>query len=387
MKGCVRMRRFRGWDCAWVLALLFMLLLSGCGERVIPVGFVADLSGRGSLVGVSARDGALLAVAAANARIVGRHATIELTVLDDQGTSEGAVQADRELVAKGVKLVVGHATSGPGQAGIPVLQAAGIPVLSPLMSAAALSGRKDGFYRIIDENTIQGRTLADYALEAARRLNRPLRATVLTEAINGSYTSDVKNGFVAAWTEAGGEIAWEDNYRAEGDIPFDRLAEGLAGSGADTCLIVTGGMDLGLLVQKVKALNPQARCYAGMWGMTADFVQHAGAAGDGTVFPSIFDPNAAGDRWIAFKEQYVAAYGSPPNFAAVYGYEAMQVAIGALEAAGSTKPERIGQALIEGAPWPGLQSDIPLDAYGDSARGYRLMTLASGTFVPVGDHE
>ncbi len=370
-----------------LLAAVMVIACAGCGRRVLEVGFVADLSGRGSHVGVSARNGANLAVREAERQAGGGQAVIRLTVVDDQGTPEGAVEADRALAARHVALVVGHATSGPGQAGIPVLQAAGIPVLSPLMSAASLTGRRDGFYRIIDENTVQGKVLAKAARDTSVRLGRPLRAAVLTESVNAAYTADVKDGFIEAWEEAGGDVVFEADYRAEGEIPFDRLAESIAGSGADTVLLVTGGMDLGLLVQKVHLLTPEARFYAGMWGMTADFVAHAGAAGEGTVFPSVFDPDSTEARWIAFQRAYLDAYGEEPDFAAVYGYEAMQVAIGALRAAGSADAASIGDALVAGAPWPGLQSDIPLDANGDSSRGYRLMVLESGRFTPWVSHE
>ncbi len=360
--------------------LLLTMVVGGCGKADIKVGFMADLSGRASELGISARNGAFLAEQEINDAGGVRGKNLRLILKDDKGMAETATTVDKELVDEGVVLGIGHLASGPGMAGLKVFQAAGIPMLSPLMSTESLTGKKDGFFRIIDSNARQGAMLARDALGGGAE---PGKAAILFETGNRAYTEEVGNSFEKTYEEGGGTVVLMHSYASGTGIEFDAIVEKLVSSGADTFLIVAGGLDLGIFVQKLRLLVPESMIYSGMWGMTSDMIRNAGRLGEGVRFPSVYDPDGTTEKWLDFRSAYLKAYKVEPGFASVYAYDAVMVAAGVLREAAVPEPDAISEGLLSQAPYEGLQTDIPMDAAGDSARGYMLVQVRGGRFEKV----
>jgi len=372
----------RHWMMAVCLASVFVqaLALSGCEKNDIKIGLMMDLSGRSSELGISARNGAFLAEKEINdaGGVQGRN--LRLIVKDDQGLAETATAVDEELIGEGVVLGIGHLASGPGLAGLKVFQTAGIPMLSPLMSTESLTGKKDGFFRIIASNARQGEMLAEDALN---RGMPPGKAAILFETGNRTYTEEVGSNFRSVYEAGGGTIVLQDSYASGTGIEYDAIAEKLASSGADTFLLVAGGLDLGVFVQKLRLLVPDAVIYSGMWGMTADMIRNAGRHGEGVRFPSVYDPDGKTGKWLGFRSAYLKKYAVEPGVASVYAYEAVMVAAEVLREVSVPEPDAISEALLSQAPYVGLQTDIPMDPAGDSDRGYILVQVRDGRFEKV----
>ena len=340
---------------------------------------MADLSGRASELGISARNGAFLAEQEINEAGGIRGRNLRLILQDDKGFAETAASVDRELVDEGVVLGIGHLASGPGLAGLKVFQAAGIPMLSPLMSTESLTGKEDGFFRIIDSNAKQGALLARDALGGTG----PGKAAILFETGNRAYTEEVGNSFKKTYEAGGGTVVLTHSYASGTGIDFDAITEKLVSSGADTFLVVAGGLDLGIFVQKLRLKKPEARIYSGMWGMTSDMIRNAGRLGEGVRFPSVYDPDGTSKKWLDFRSAYLKTYKVEPGFASVYAYDAVMVAVSVLRETAVPDPDAISEGLLSQAPYEGLQTDIPMDAAGDSARGYMLVQVRGGRFEKV----
>lgn len=97
----------------------------------ILVGSAGQLSGAYADLGVKGRDGVQLTVDKIYAAggIGGRQAT--LVMRDDKGTPDGAREAARELIDAGVVAVIGHMTSGRSLAALPLVEEAGVVMVSP----------------------------------------------------------------------------------------------------------------------------------------------------------------------------------------------------------------------------------------------------------------
>ena len=364
-----------------VLLLLAGLMgIGGCGEAVVRIGFMADLSGRGSGSGIAARNGALLAVDELNTRGGIRGKRVVLHIKDDKGTAESAIEGDRELVEEGIVLAVGHINSGAGLPALPLLLDAGIPVVSPAMGTEKLSGIDDGFFRVMPESSGQGASIAAYLTDIT---GKDARVAILLEENNLAYGETVAGGFKSVWEGSGRTVVLETRYHAGDLSALDRVVETLLKSQAEAYLIVSGGLDLAFFSQKIKMRQPEAYIASGMWGMTGDFLHNAGKAGEGVVFPQLFSPGSGAPAWKGFFTRYLEKFGTEPLYSSGTAYEAVMVAATAMEQVKHPSMSTIHDALLAASPYEGLQEAIVFDVYGDCQRAYRVVTVQNGSLVEV----
>jgi len=126
----------------------------------IRIGFVGGSSGRVADLGISGRDGAILAVEQQNLAggINGRE--IRLIIRDDQHNPETAAKVDNELIDEGVLAIIGHMTSDMSMVGVKVANERGVLMLSPTTATDELSGMDDNFFRINASISVLSRQLA-----------------------------------------------------------------------------------------------------------------------------------------------------------------------------------------------------------------------------------
>lgn len=363
--------------CILLLTLLLALALAGCGKGRLQIGLVVDLTGRASELGISCRNGVELAVEEINrdGGIYGK--TLVMSIKDDKGLPDIAAEVDKQLIREGVEVVIGHLASGTGIAGLEILQEAGALLISPTMSTDSLTGKDDLFLRIIDTNRKQGELLA----EAAWMRGKDRTIAMLYEVNNRAYSQEVCRYFKERYQSLGGQVVYEGGFTSGLDNDFGTIARTLVDTGADGMLIVAGGMDVGLLTQKIQALKADAGIYTGMWAMTGDLIENGGRSIEGVYIPGVFDQDDQSPAYLAFKEQYVSRYGIEPTFASVYGYETVKMTAEGLKQAPGMKADALKKALINIGTFHGLQGDFHLDANGDTDRGYYLFQVSNAAFL------
>ena len=107
------------------------------------------------------------------------------------------------------------------------------------------------------------------------------------------------------------------------------------------------------------------------------FLQEAGHAAEGVVFPLLVEREAASQP---FREAFLSKCGREPDFAATGSYDAVQLLVAAIRQAGLNRA-RIGDALRELAPWSGASGTILWDNLGSNRRPVRLGTIRGGRIV------
>ncbi|MGD2029666.1 MAG: ABC transporter substrate-binding protein, partial [Desulfobacterales bacterium] len=95
------------------LVLYHIFWIGACDSKKEPIkiGLVVNLSGRGGTAGEYIREGAMIAADEINKKggIQGR--PISLVIKDDENTVDGIINADKELIAEGVPIIIGHTYS------------------------------------------------------------------------------------------------------------------------------------------------------------------------------------------------------------------------------------------------------------------------------------
>lgn len=139
----------RGLAAAAVAALGGKVLTANAADGEVGIGFVGPVTGPFAELGTAMRDGALVAVEAANAaggvEVGGRRYTVKLVIGDEESTPERAVTATRRLIEVDQTVgVLGYAISTNLLASMQLLQDSKIPMIDT-------SGRADSIPKQIAE--------------------------------------------------------------------------------------------------------------------------------------------------------------------------------------------------------------------------------------------
>ena len=154
--------RFSWYGRTAVLCLL-LSVLPGCQQQEpLRIGLVTGLTGHYSLMGISTRNGVILAIEEANATggIQGR--SVELIIRDDQQDPRVARLAVSDLLTLGVEVIIGPATSSMAMSVVDLVNAKQMLMVGTFVSTNQLSGLDDYFVRVMPPTSYSASCVGDY---------------------------------------------------------------------------------------------------------------------------------------------------------------------------------------------------------------------------------
>ena len=310
--------------------------------------------------------------------------TVDYEVLDDAtaakqswDAAQEAENARKAINDKSVVAYIGTYNSGAAKVSIPLLNQAGLVMVSPANTYPGLtkpgkgesdepnkyypSGKRN-YARVVPADDLQGAVGAVWAKDLGAKKVYIVHDTELYgKGIADVFRAKAKE---IGLTEAGYEGAQKaDNYRA--------LANKIKDSGAD--LLYYGGIvdnNPAVLAKDLKAVAPSVK-YMGPDGINcSEFLKQAGPAGEGVystfggVPPEKYTGKAA--EWL---KSYAAKFGSSnPNPYAIYGYEAAKVVLAAINKAGDKADDRatVFANVMGTKDYEGVLGKWSFDANGDT---------------------
>jgi branched-chain amino acid transport system substrate-binding protein len=362
-----------------VVAGAGILLYSGFfSHQSIRVGFSAQLTGSGAELGVQERNGVQLAVNDINAAGGVNGRPIELLIRDDLGTPGGAKAADRDLINNHVVAIIGHATSGQSLAGLEVTEPAGMVMISPTTSTAALSGKEDLFFRVLQTLVERARGLARHTYHD-RNLTR---LAVIYDTDNAAYVESYRSNFGDEYRKQGGVIVAEVNFSSKTQPDFAPLLSVIRSENPDGLLIIATDSDTAMIAQRARIMGWQVPLFTSAWAQTGTLITQGGPAVEGLELEQSFPMNSHAPAYLEFKKRFASAYGIDPAFGAVYGYESVKVLALALKSTGGTSTG-LPESLLAIKNFSGLSDAFSFDRYGDVQRPYYLGAVRNATFVDI----
>ena len=288
---------------------------------------------------------------------------IRYVSLDDAREDTGS--ADPEQIAANAERAAGDATaiayigefnSFASKVSIPILNEAGVLQISPSNTEVGLtrgSGAAPGepdIYYPTGERTFGRVVPADHIQAAAIATLMEEKGCVnayIAEDDGSPYGASIA-GLVDATAEAHGLEIVAHTTTAETDLAT--IADDVAASGAD-CFFFAGLTRDGAadLFADVAALDSDIVLFGPDSLAERAFTDHVAPEFEARVF--ITNPTLPADEYPAaaqdFFDSFAATYGHEPEPYAIYGYEAMNVALLAIEAAGDdATPDAAGRAAV-----------------------------------------
>ena len=388
--------------------LLLAALAVSCGDddsgggtadsdgKVVKIGVIAPLEAGLTSFGIGIRNSVQLAVDQANADDAIPGWEIEVVAEDD--SSEPAVGAEAADVIAGddaVVGVVGTYNSGVAAEVAPILDAAGIAMISPGNTDPTLtlgpdrsnpSRPYDVYFRMVATDAQQGPLLASYA---SGDLGAQTVAIVSeTKAVSRGLADD----FSAAFTESGGSVV-SDTTVPDGTTDFAAIVDQI--TPLDPDLLFFGGEYEVAAAFRTAASAIDAPLMGGDGIKDDAYISDAGERSEGDIASTVGAPLATLESAADFGDAYEAAgFADPPTDFGDEAYDAANLLIDAaavaLEGEDEVTPEvrETVVAEVQDADSEGATGAIAFDEFGDTVtKVLTIYRVTDGAWAAVTTEE
>jgi branched-chain amino acid transport system substrate-binding protein len=318
---------------------------------------------------------------------------VEIIIYDDENEADKTVSNVTRLILEDEVIVVVSTTgSGTSIAEIPVCQENSTPCISmasakPITTDTNAGSEYKWMFKTPQTNGHAGEWQAAY-------LSAIGVSKICILYTDDGYGKDCLSNFKAQAEAAGLEVVYEAGY-AKTDTEFSAQVAGVEASGCEAVEIGSTPPVASLATIAVKTAMPDMPVTLGHGVCNQPFIDTAGAAAEGTVFPcgkvTVLDEVAASDSQKPVLEQYIKDYteftdGEPISTFGGHAWDAVYMAVDALrslEKGLSLEEQRaavrdyLENQIVE---WPGISGTFTF-----SPSDHNGLTKDSLLFVKVVD--
>ncbi len=378
------------------LVILAGLLAAGCAQqspsagtpgaapaKTVKIGCAAPLTGDQAQIGIDHCQGVLMAIEEANAsgRIGGTK--LELLKMDDQRNPAQAVNAAKKLVSDPAVLgVIGHFNSSCTQPASAIYRSAGMTQITAASTNPALSQQGfETFFRVAATDDVQGPKGAQFAF------NQLGVKKLFVIDDKTTYGKGLADAFEKEAVRLGIQILGHEGI-TQGDKDFNPLLTKIKPLNPD--LIYFGGIypEGALLLRQAKALGITAPFMGGDGIATHTLAELASPEiAEGTYATMVGGDMKKVPSAAAFVAAYEKRYGKLGQWSA-YGYDAANILIAAIEAAGAKDRASVLAAMRSIPSFKGITGEVIFDEKGDNRNQFiGIFQLKGGELVYIGPAE
>jgi branched-chain amino acid transport system substrate-binding protein len=368
------------------LIIIATMLFAGCAGAGAPaakelkVAILAPLSGPVPTFGVSTRDGALLAIEEWNAKGGVLGMKIVPIVEDSQCTPDPAVNAANKVIDQDkVHYIIGEVCSS---ASIPVSEIANakkVVQISPTSTNPGVTvdksgATKDYIFRACFIDPFQGQVGAKFALDT---LGAKTAFVMLDQA--NDYVKGLAEVFEEAFVAGGGTIVGKESYTAK-DTDFSAILAKVADTDPDLVYLPDYYQVVNLVTKQAKEKGIGAAFMGGDGWDSSDLDL---AATDGGFYTNHYSPDSTAPEVVnllkAYGEKYKDDAGAPkvPDALAALAYDATNLLLEGIKAAGVDDPEKVKDA-VAGITFQGVSGKITYDAQHNPIKEATILNVANG---------
>jgi branched-chain amino acid transport system substrate-binding protein len=285
---------------------------------------------------------------------------LELIFIDNKSSPIGASLAARKAVEMNVTAVVGAAWSSHSLQMAPVLQAAGVPMITGSATNPKVTRLGNYIFRACFIDSFQAKAMAQFAYKELGS-----RTAAVLEIVNEEFSLTLAELFEASFSTLGGEIVLKGSYQNDA-VDFADLLGRVAALKPDVVYAPGYGRDCGLLIKQAVSKGIQSTFLGGDgWG-GALIYPYGGEALAGSFHSAHWHYDVRFPESVALQKAYREKYtGKIPHMNAPLNYDAVLILAEAIERAGSTDRVKIRDALAETSGFQGATGTITFDANGD----------------------
>lgn len=361
------------------LLSVLLILAFACQKekRFFKIGLAINLSGSGGNSGEYIRDGVKLAVENINRRggIKGRH--IDLLIRDDKNSKKGILNADRDLIAKGARIIIGHSTSQNTLIAYPLLMRENILTLSAFVQTNHLSGKDDFFIRSSVDSYANGRAMNNLLVRRGIQ-----SIALLLDNSNAGFVQDYAFSIGQEFKGRINQITFNNRKK----FNYNKIAASLAVVKPQAIILLTEVSSAGIISQHLRRLGYRGDLISSTWAQTPELFLFGGKAVEGLTILSFINPQHVSKAYSEFKKAYVERFEREPSARSARAFELVTILAQAVAKAKNFRNEEIKRNLI-GKKFETMFGILKFDKNGDVIRPFYEIRIRSGRFVTEGGVE
>ncbi len=340
---------------------LFWFMLTddlACAAQSIRIGAIFSKSGIAATHNEPLIVMTQLAVDELNQKggIIGRK--VELFIYDNQSTAIGSVIAAQKAIKDDVTAVIGAHWSSHSLAMAPLLQEAGIPMISPGSTNPAVTLVGNYIFRACFLDSFQGQAMAKFAY-----ISLGARTAVVMKNINETYSITLTDFFSNAFTASGGRILANNDYRGKA-VDFSEILISTKALQPDVIYVPGYTIDSGLLIKQASAMGIRSTFLGGDAWDEIDKV--AGNALEGSYQSAPWHPGVPFKKSVHLKEVYRQYLNKDiENYSAPLAYDAVMLLADAIKRCACMDKSKIRDQLAATSNFEGATGLISFDHNGD----------------------
>ncbi len=314
------------------LRLLTFAALTACtgggtdAPKEIVIGEYGSLTGTAATFGISTQAGIDLATAEQNAKGGIAGVQIRVVVEDDQSKPEEAATAVSKILSSDRPVaVLGEVSSSRSLAAAPLLQRAGVPMITPSSTNEKVTAVGDFIFRVCFIDPFQGEAIAKFAYN-----DKSIRRAAILRDVKNDYSVGLAEVFTKSFTGMGGEIVGDEAY-SEGDFDFKAQLSTLIARTPDALILTGYYTEVARIAVQARELGYTGVFLGGDGWDSETLVANGKEAIIGAYYTnhySVDDPDPAVQ---AFINKYEAVYHKKPDGLAALGYDAAKILYLAME--------------------------------------------------------
>ena len=356
------------------LFTLLAAIITGCSKKedVIKIGVAGPMTGDQSKMGIDMKNGAELAINEWNRKGGVLEKKLKIIVEDDQHDPKQAVSVANKLVNAGTIGIIGHFNSNASIPASATYNKANIPMITPASTNPQLT--EQGFtnvFRVCGRDDQQGLVAATFVSEILKFR----RIAVLHDKT--TYGQGLADEFVKAVNHKADVVYYAGVV--QGDKDFRAVLTALKGKRPE--LLYFGGIypEGGLIIKQARELGLNIPFMSGDGLIDQKFIEIAGPASEGSYLSFSPDPENIPNA-KDFLKSYRSNYGEPGPYS-IYAYDAANVLLRSIEAAGSADGAAISKAIHE-MKHTGALGELEWDKKGDILHSpYVVWEVKNGKFT------
>jgi branched-chain amino acid transport system substrate-binding protein len=379
---------------ALILMGVMLLSLAGCGnssaaggaenkapdgaaaadEGEVVIGVYLPMTGANAAGGEMSMEGINLALEQ-TPEVLGRK--IKMVLVDEKSDKVEAANAVTRLITKEKAcVIVGSYSSGTTIPGSEVANQSKVPMISSSATNPLVTMNKEFAFRACFIDPLQGSALANYAVDDLKAKS----AMIILDRAN-DYSVGLANYFKETFEKRTGATVEEIKYNS-GDQDFSAQLTVVKASQPDILFIPAGSYgDAGLIASQARDLGITSVFMGGDTWDTPEFAEIGGAAIEGSFFSTHFDPEQTTESAQKYCKAFEEKYNKPSSSAAALSYDAFNIAVDAINRAGSTDPLAIRDAMANVKDYVGVTGVINFDENRNPIKDVVVEKISGGKFV------
>ncbi len=369
------------------LAVMMTAAFAGCGSKnsaggadgkSVKLGFITAYTGPGAAYGQAMKDGVDLAVEEIN-KDPNTKVKIDLKTYDTKLDKTEAINAMKKAIEQDKVLAIeGPMTTGEVMAAGPIAQQDKVVSFTTGGTGPDVTNIGDYIFR----NAIPGKLAIPQTVEKAQKKLGFKKVAILYSNNNDQMVGESKI-YQKVFADAGIEVVATETF-ADKDTDFSAQLTKIQAANPNVIAVAGLYQEGALIAKKAREMGMNQPIIGNNGFNSPEYIKQAGAAADGTMVATPWNPERQSEKAQNFRKAFVAKYGHEPDQFAAQAYDAMYILHKAVEQSGTTTDrKKFRDTLAKIKDFEGVTGKFSFDDHRDPDMDLDVLVIKDGKWTPL----